>query len=332
MNCNHILELGSAFKAAKTILSAIELGVFDALGKGPTGPDTLRKEIGIAKRGARDFFDALVALGVVYRDEEGCYSNTPESEFYLDSRKPSYIGGDLDHLNTRAFPLWAHLTKALRTGTPQISTTDASFYKSLYADQTALQTFATGMTGGSLLAAQALAVQFPWNKFKTVMDIGTAQGCLPVHLAEAHPHISGGGFDLPALEPLFSGYVEKHALSRRLRFFAGDFFRDPLPSAEVIVLGRVLHNWDLGTKKMLLKKTYDALPTGGAIVIYERLIDDDRRVNTAGLLASLAMLIVTPGGFNFTGADCRGWMQEAGFREMRVESLTNEISMVMGLK
>jgi hypothetical protein len=126
--------------------------------------------------------------------------------------------------------------------------------------------------------------------------------------------------------------VEESGLSHRLRFYAGDFLQDALPTADVLVLGRILHNWDRSAKKMLLKKAYKALPAGGALIVYERLIDDDRRVNAPALLASLNMVIMTAGGFDFTGADCVGWMREAGFHDIRLEPLSGEISMIVGLK
>ena len=108
-------------------------------------------------------------------------------------------------------------------------------------------------------------------------------------------------------------------LGERLSFTAGDFFADPLPKADVLVMGHILHDWDLDEKRLLLQKAYDALPDGGALIVYEAIIDDERRSNAFGLLMSLNMLIETPGGFDYTGADCRAWMQEAGFRESYVE-------------
>jgi len=134
------------------------------------------------------------------------------------------------------------------------------------------------------------------------------------------------------LGSLFDSYVQKRGLSDRLRFYPGDFFNGPLPAADVLVLGRVLHNWDLATKMMLLKKAYDALPPAGALIVCERLIDDERRVNAVGLLSSLNMLLMSTGGFDFTGADCTSWMRDAGFHDVRVEPLTSEISTVIGLK
>jgi hypothetical protein len=188
------------------------------------------------------------------------------------------------------------------------------------------------MTARTRPVAQALATGFPWAKHGTLIDIGGAQGCLPVEIALVHANISGGVFDLPPMAPLFDRFVQDHALSQRLRFYAGDFFKDRLPPADVFVLGRVLHNWDLATKMMLLKKAHETLSPGGALIVYERLIDDERRINADALLSSLQMLLASPGGFDFTGADCIGWMRDAGFQHVRAEPLTTDQSMVVGIK
>jgi len=329
---DRIVKLSRAFMGSKALLSAVELGVFTALAEKPLDLDALRERIGIDRRGAADFFDALVALGLLERDQGDRYTNTPEADFYLDRRKPTYMGGELDHLNARIYPQWSQLTTSLRTGRSQSGPKARGKYPVLYADPATLDVFVKGMAGGSLQAAIAMAARFPWRNYKTVVDIGTAQGCLPVQIAQTHAHITGGGFDLPPVNAVFDRYVGEHHLSDRLQFYPGDFFQDPFPPADVLVMGRVLHNWDLATKKMLLRKTYQALPTGGALIVYERLIDDERRANTAGLLASLNMLVMTPGGFDFTAAECIDWMRESGFRDMRVEPLTMDQSMIIGTK
>jgi hypothetical protein len=141
-----------------------------------------------------------------------------------------------------------------------------------------------------------------------------------VQVALAHPHLTGGNFDLPVVGPLFEEYVASFGLQERLRFQAGNFFPDELPPADVLVMGHILHDGDLEQKRRLIAKAYAALPPGGALLVYEALIDDERRRNVFGLLMSLNMLIETPGGFDYTGADCSGWMREAGFRQPRVES------------
>src|SRR5262249_20775236 len=177
-------------------------------------------------------------------------------------------------------------------------------YPALYSDPQRLASFVKAMTSGSLAPAKAIAARFPWDRYETFVDVGTAQGCVPVQIALAQPHITGAGFDLPILAVPFASYVKDHGVSDRVRFLPGNFFADPLPGADVLIMGRVLHNWDLATKRMLLGKAHAALPVGGALIVYERLIEDERRTGSAGLLSSLNMLVMTHGGFDFTAADC----------------------------
>ncbi len=329
---DHLMRIGLSFWNAKTLLSAVELGVFDALSEGPADLDAARARLGLHARSARDFLDALVAMKLLER-EGGLYRNTPETEFFLVRAKPSYVGGLLEMANARLYESWSHLTEALKTGRRQSEEKEADdFFAALYADPERLRGFLAAMSGVSAGAANAIADKFPWKNYRTFVDVGAAQGRVPVTVAHAHPHLSGGGFDLPPVGPVFDEFVAGNGLSERLQFYPGDFFADPLPQADVIVMGHILHDWDLEQKRLLLEKAYDALPPGGALIVYEALIDDERRENVFGLLMSLNMLIETPGGFDYTGADCQGWMKEAGFRETRVEHLVGPDSMVVAIK
>ncbi len=288
--------------------------------------------MGLHARSATDFFDSLVALGMLER-EGGRYANTPATDLFLDRAKPSYVGGMLEMANARLYGFWGSLTEGLRTGTPQNEGKQGGdFFEALYADPARLAQFARAMSAISVGAGQAIAAKFPWSDHKSVVDIGCAEGAVPVQIAMAHDHITGGGFDLPPLEPIFDAHVAGFGLDERLNFTGGDFFADPLPQADVLVMGHILHDWGLDEKRELLRKAYEALPDGGALIVYEAIIDDERRGNAFGLLMSLNMLIETPGGFDFTGADCRTWMQEAGFRESYVEHLVGPDSMVVGIK
>jgi SAM-dependent methyltransferase len=328
-----IVQLGLAFWGSKTLLSAVELGVFSELAGGDAlDCEVLRERLGLHPRSARDFFDALVALGMLER-EDGRYANTPATEQFLDRAKPSYIGGMLEMANARLYGFWGSLTEGLRTGAPQNEAKDGEdFFGALYADRARLEQFAMAMSSLSGVAGQGIAAKFPWRKYGSVIDIGCAEGAVPAQIALAHEHITGGGFDLPPLEPIFDAYVARLGLGERLSFTAGDFFADPLPKADVLVMGHILHDWDADQKRLLLQKAYDALPDGGALIVYEAIIDDERRSNAFGLLMSLNMLIETPGGFDYTGADCRAWMQQTGFRESYVEHLIGPDSMVVGIK
>ena len=327
------MQLGFAFWGSKTLLSAIELGVFSELADaGSLDGEALRERLGLHPRSARDFFDALVALGMLER-EDGRYANTASTGLFLDRAKPSYIGGILEMANARLYPFWGSLTEGLRTGEPQNEAKGGEdFFGALYADPERLAQFTRAMSSLSVGTGQAIAAKFPWKDHGSVVDVGCAEGAVPVQIALTHEHVTGGGFDLPPVEPIFDSYVSGFGLSERLKFTAGDFFADPLPAADVLVMGHILHDWDMDEKRVLLKKAYDALPDGGALIVYEALIDDERRSNAFGLLMSLNMLIETPGGFDYTGADCQGWMQETGFRESYVEHLLGPDSMVVGIK
>ena len=332
LTSERIMQLGLGFWGSKTLLSAIELGVFTELAKGELDVETLTERLRLNFRSARDFFDALVALGMLKRTS-GQYSNTPETDQFLDRNKPSYIGGMLEMANNRLYPFWGALTEVLRTGDPQNEAkTGGDLFEAIYNDPARLEGFLKAMTGLSLGACQAIARKFPWGDYKTFMDIGTAQGGLPVQVALAHEHLTGGGFDLEVVAPVFKQYVDSFGLAERLHFYPGDFFKDSFPQADVISMGHILHDWNLQEKQMLIAKAYQALPEGGAVIIWESLIDDDRSQNTFGLLMSLNMLVETHGGFDYTGADCSSWLNEAGFRETRVEPLVGPDSMVVGIK
>ncbi len=330
-----ILQVGLGFWASKTLLSAVEMGLFTELAKQPEDLATLRGRLGLHARAARDFLDTLTALGFLRRSG-GKYSNSPMADRFLDRRKPSYVGGMLEMANQRLYGHWSHLTEALRTGKHQNEAKDQaaseSPFAALYADPTRLKTFLAGMSGVSKGANHAIAQKVPWQQYKTFADVGTAQGDLAVQIALAQPHLNGVGFDLPEVGPIFEEYAQEHGLNGRLKFHPGNFFEDPLPKVDVITMGHILHDWSLEEKKALLRKAYEALPARGSVVVYDAVIDDDRSQNAFGLMMSLNMLVETPGGFDYTGADCMGWMKEAGFREARVEHLVGPDSMVVGVK
>jgi precorrin-6B methylase 2 len=307
--------------------------LFTELAKHHEDAETLRDRLGLHPRSSQDFLDALVALGFLER-RDGTYCNTPSTDLFLDKRKPSYLGGILEMANHRLYGFWGHLTAALRTGQLQneAKSGEAPFFEALYADPARLKEFLAAMSGLSHGANLAIAKQFPWREHATFADVGTAQGDLAVQIALANPHLTGVGFDLPEVAPVFEDFVERHSLQERLSFVPGDFFSNELPNVDVLVMGHVLHDWGLDEKRTLIGKAYEALPDGGALIVYEAIIDDDRSQNAFGLLMSLNMLIETEGGFDYTAADCMGWMAEAGFTNTRAEHLLGPDSMVVGVK
>jgi hypothetical protein len=329
---DHIMQVGLGFWASKTLLSAVEMELFTELAKQPETLPELSARLRLHPRSAHDFLDALLSLNFLER-RDGVYYNTPSTDLFLDKRKSSYIGGMLEMASHRLYPFWGNLTTALRTGLPQNEASQGGGgFDALYADPDRLRGFLKAMTGISRGANMAIAEKFPWAEYKSAVDVGTAQGDLITQVALANPHIAGLGFDLPVVAPIFEDYVADNGLSGRVCFRSGSFFDCPIPKADVVMMGHILHDWDLEEKKMLIRKAYESLPTGGALIVYESIIDDDRSKNSFGLLMSLNMLIETPGGFDYSGADCMGWMQAAGFHSTRVEPLVGPDSMVVGIK
>ncbi|CAM3926923.1 methyltransferase [Nocardiopsis rhodophaea] len=332
---DRIIDAGLGFWTAKVLQAAVELGLFTELAAaGPLEAEQLRARLGLHGRGLRDFLDALVSLGLLERDG-GRYRNLPPADTFLDaSTTDSYIGGLLEVASQQWYEPWGRLRQALRTGEPQDNIpegTDGPF-ETLYADPERTRRFQRAMTGGSTGSIAAIIDKIPWSRYRTVADIGCAEGALISRVLRRHEHLTGTGFDLAAVAPYFEETASETGVGDRMSFHPGDFFTEPLPQADVIVLGHTLHDWDLDTKRMLLRKAYEALPEGGRVVVYEALIDDERRHNTFALLMSLHMLVESPGGFDYTGADCLGWMAEAGFRDCYVEHLAGPESMVVGVK
>ncbi|NRO99672.1 methyltransferase [Paraburkholderia sp. NMBU_R16] len=253
----------------------------------PRTASELREALGLHARSHLDFFDALVALGVLER-VDGIYRNAPDADLFLDKTKSGYVGGLLEMANERLYPFWGSLTEALVTGQPQNEVRHGGdVFDTIYRDDQDLRRILQAMTGVSLGIAKAISEKFPWDAYESFIDIGAAQGAVPVQIAKDHSHLRGGGFDLPAVRPAFEEYIASHGLQDRLRFYPGNFFEDPCPSADVLVMGHILHDWNHDQKLQLLAKCYSALPVGGSLIVYDAMIDNERKENAFGLLMSL---------------------------------------------
>ncbi|HSU60824.1 MAG TPA: methyltransferase [Bryobacteraceae bacterium] len=332
-----ILQTAFAFWSSKVLLTAVELGVFTKLANRRTIGTELGTELGLHPRAISDFFDALVAMRFLEREGDGPsakYFNTPASALYLDSGQPRYVGGILVMLNARLFKFWHDLPEALRTGKPQneVKHGQKGMFEELYEELPRLEQFLGAMTGLSRINFEAFAAKYDFSKFKTLCDIGGATGLLCIEVAKAHPHLQCISFDLPPVEPIARRYIAAAGLSDRVGTASGDFFKTPLPKADMITMGMILHDWNLEKKMQLIRAAYDALPAGGALVAIEALIDDARRENVFGLLMSLNMLIEFGDAFDYSGADFRKWCEEVGFKRFEVIHLAGASSAAIAYK
>jgi len=323
----NILQTAFAFWSSKVLLTAVELDLFSALAVRAMTREELGDKLEIHPRGRADFFDTLVAMGFLHREGDGegaRYTNSQDAALFLDRASPRFIGGILQMLSVRLFKFWHDLPEALRTGKPQNETKHGQkgVFEALYADLPGLEQFLGAMTGLSRFNYEALAEKFDFSQYATLCDVGGATGLLSIEVARRHPELRCTSFDLPPVESIAKRSIDAAGLADRVTTAAGDFFADPLPKADVITMGMILHDWNLEKKMHLIRAAYDALPEGGALIAIEALIDDARRQNVFGLLMSLNMLIEFGEAFDFSGADFREWCTEVGFRRFEILPLT----------
>ena len=322
MDASRIMQVGLGFWASKTLLAAAKLGLFTHLGqKNALTVEQVRQRLELHGYGLRDFLDSLLSMGFLEREGTGTdatYRNTPETAYFLDKAQPDYLGSFLEMANDREYLFWADLEEALRTGKPQneIKATGMESFAAIY--QKSVREFAEAMTGLQLGSFRAFVSAFDFSPYRTMLDLGGSAATLSVLAAGAYPHLHCVSYDMPAVEPIAKETIEKHGLAGRVTAQSGNFFADPLPPADLISMNNILSSFNLKSKKLLLRRSYEALPPGGVLCAIELVMDDERKHNTLALLMSLNMVIESDGGFNYTMADFKEWAAEAGFARTRL--------------
>ncbi len=335
----NIMKIGTGFWASKILLSAVKFQIFTTLAQQKSMSATdIKAHLGLKcnDRHVYDYLDALSTFGFLNREgllETATYSNHKDSDFFLDKNKPSYIGGMLEMLNNRLYNFWGSLEEGLLTGLPQNEAkSGGDLFEALYSDSDRLKEFIHAMSGIQMGNFMAFAQAFDFSKSKTLVDIGGSGAMLSLMVAKHQPHMTCVSWDLPAVAPIAQENIQKFQLQDRVKTANGDFFKNPLPSADIVMMGNILHDWDEETKLMLMKKAYDALPVNGAFVVIEGIIDDERNKNVFGMMMSLNMLIETGKGFDYTFADFNKWATAVGFTSTRLIQLTGPSSAAIAFK
>ena len=337
-----IMQIGMGYWASKTLLAAVKFSLFTHLAGTKLSGKEIRQKLSLntTDRHVYDWLDTLVSLGFLQREgvmDLSVYSNSLDTEVFLDKKKPSYIGGILEMGNNRLYKFWGDLEEALITGKPQNESKNSSdgnmsFFADLYKDPAKLQEFMDAMSGIQLGNFMMLTKKFNFNKYKTLVDIGGADGLLSIQICLNHPDIHCSTFDLPPVAPVAKKRIEQFNLSDRITVLSGDFTKDELPSAEVITMGNIIHGTDEENKQLLVNKVYSSLPDNGVLITIENIIDDERRVNTFGLLMSLNMLIENGNAFDYTPSDFKRWATKAGFKRTEIIPLAGPTSAAIAYK
>ncbi|MER7569849.1 methyltransferase [Streptomyces sp. NPDC048523] len=322
-----LIKLTIADCAAKVLHSAVTLGVFGALAEGPQGADHIVAATGLHPRMAPDFLDALAGLGLLERSGDQ-YANAPLARAYLVPGTPTYLGGFVELTNETLYSTWGRLTEALTTGTPQHLDPDkGGFVGDKHQDPQKMKRFFAGLDAYSDRMGIEIAGRIDWSRHSSFVDLGGARGNLASVLVKEHPHLKAGVFDLERTRPLFTEHTARLGLDGRIEFTGGDFFTDDIPNADVIVLGHILHGFDTDRRQELLRRVHASLNPGGQILVYDRMIDDERR-NAERLLSSLHMRLVSPDGSEYRTGDVSAWLRRAAFTAITTEPLLGTHTLV----
>lgn len=337
-----IMQVGMGYWASKAMLTAVKFELFTLLAKEPLTGKEIKESLDLhcSDRHVYDFLDALVSLGFLERKgvlDDAAYSNAEDTDFFLDKKKPSYMGGILEMSNSRLYKFWDDLEEGLKTGLPQNEGKgkehgNMEFFVELYKDETKLKEFMDAMTGIQTGNFMALVNKFNFSQYSSLLDVGGADGWLSIQICLKHSNIQCTTFDLPPVAPLAKGKISHFNLSNRINVASGDFLKDDFQKADVITMGNVLHGMDEEAKQNLVNKAYEAINDGGALIAIENIIDNERRQNTFGLLMSLNMLIENGDAFDYTMNDFERWSKAAGFKRTELIPLTGPTNAAVAYK
>ena len=329
-----ILDLIESFRRSKTMFAAVSLGVFDALDGGPKTLETLAGELKSDTDALRRLLDGCVGLQILRKVGSGEYATTPAASTYLTSTSPRRFTGYINYSNTVLWKLWANLEDAIREGSNRWKQTygwDSPLFENFFKTPDSLREFLMGMNGFGVLSSPHVVNSVDLSRFKTLVDLGGATGHLAIAACQRYSSLSAVVFDLPAAKSLAEEMIGASPVANRVKFVGGDFFRDELPAGDLITLGRILHDWTEEKIDRLLARAYERLPTGGAILLAEKLLDEDHNGPRAAQMQCLNMLTCTEGKERSL-SEYETLLSKAGFKNVIGCRTTSVIDVVMAFK
>jgi 3-hydroxy-5-methyl-1-naphthoate 3-O-methyltransferase len=316
-----LMQLATSFWAFKTLSTAVEMDLFSTFHKSPMNASETARWFKIEERPAEMLLTGCASLGLLEKSKQtGRYGNSSLADEYLVRSARYYFGGFVTMLDRRLYGGWDKLPEAIRTNKP--TTWDPEKQKSLFegADPALMATFWQAMHSLSTFTARSLGEAVDFSRFEKLLDVGGGSGAFVIELCSIYPDLSGSVYDLPFVTEIAARNISKAGLESRVATHPGDFFHDPnFPAGhDVILFSMIMHDWSEGENRELLRKAFNALPPGGAVVISELLVNDEKTGPPPAALMSLNMLIETAGGRNYTPAEYQLWLADAGFKDVRV--------------
>jgi acetylserotonin N-methyltransferase len=328
-----ILDLLEAFRRSKTMFAAVSLGVFDALAAGPKTLAALAAELKANPDALERLLGACVSVELL-RYQNGNYENSPAAAAYLCHKSPRRLTGYINYSNSVMWKLWERLEDAVREGThrwQQVYGWDGPIFSHFFRDEASKREFLMGMHGFGLISSPHVVSAFELGRFRSLVDLGGATGHLAVAACQRYPQMEAAVFDLPEAIPLAREIVGETNVAARIKFVAGDFFVDPLPTADLYAVGRILHDWSEEKILKLLRRIYDRLPAGGALLIAEKLLFDDQTGPRWAQMQNLNMLTCTEGKER-TLPQYEALLHQVGFADIQGRRTTSPLDAILAIK
>jgi acetylserotonin N-methyltransferase len=313
-----VLDLIEAFRRSKTMFAGVELRLFDRLESSSATAAALAADLHTQAEPLERLLDGCVSLGLLSK-RDGCYTNEPVAGLYLRQDSPHTLAGYILYSNRMLFPLWSHLEDAIREGSPRWKQTfgaDGGIFDHFFQTEDSMRTFLEGMHGLGLLSSPGVIEAFDLSNFHRLIDLGGATGHLAVAACDRYPNLQAIVFDLPRVIDIVSADIRGSGAASRIEWVAGDFFRDELPPADLFAISRILHDWSDEKIQVLLKKIFRRLPVGGALLVAEKLINEEKTGPTSAQMQSLNMLVCTEGKER-TLSEYRELLETAGFQNVQ---------------
>lgn len=324
-----VLDLIEAFRRSKVLFTAVSMGVFEHLAAGPEEAYSLSLRMEAGEDAAARLLDGCVALGLLEK-RGALYANTELAALYLLRGSPQTLAGYILYSDRVLYPMWSRLDDAVREGTHRWKQTfgfEGGLFSHFFKTEDDKRTFLLGMHGLGQLSSPAVAAAFDLSAFRRMADLGGATGHLALAIAGRYPDMETVLFDLPEVIE----FAREFTAGSRVRPMAGDFFDDPLPTADLYTLGRILHDWSQDKIEALLGRIHEALPVGGGLLIAEKLLDEDLAGPAPAHMQSLNMLVCTEGRERSFSQYCE-LLRAAGFTEMRGERTGAPLDAVLAIK
>jgi acetylserotonin O-methyltransferase len=335
-----VIDLMEGFRRSKAMFAAVSLGIFDQIDKVPTTNEQQGLsliELSGATRCNPESLEILlnscVSMGLLIH-KDGRYENTAVAGTYLCQSSPRRLTGYINYSNEVAWGLWANLEDAVREGTHRWKQTfgsDGPIFSSFFKTPEAMYEFLMGMNGFGMITSPVVVQAFDLSRFKHLVDLGGATGHMSIAACDRYPTLRATVLDLPHALDLANEMVSNSNSRDRLATIGSDFFSEPLPAADLYALGRILHDWDRSKIQQLLKKIFEALPIGGALLIAEKILWEDRTGPRGALLQSLNMLVCTEGKERSFG-EYASLLSEAGFLQVECVRTQTPIDAILATK